>query len=475
MKTDDRKGKAVESSVYAEAMAETIRESIVILDEDLRIISANRAFLETFRVTRHEIENRLLGEFGGGEWDIPALLASLKKVFRQKTELKNYEIGHDFPGVGQKFLVLNARPIPSHDGAGRWMLLAIEDRTEELRTIEDLRKQTELLQLAHDAILVRDVDSVILFWNRGAQETYGWSAAEACGNISHQLLSTKFPDPFDHWQEKLLSRGSWEGELVHMTKDGKRIHVASRQVLQHDQTGRMIGILEINRDITSRKDAEEALRNLSGRLLQLQDEERRRIARELHDSTGQSLAALVIHLSAVSARISEIDAAAAEMLHEAIDLSQKASDETRTLSYLLYPPDPRSRRTEVCIRVVHRRIHTAKQGQGRVGRFNWPRAACRNRGANTFPSRTGEPHKYIPPLGKRYRERAHQPAAGNCSFGSGRQWQGNPGRRAGGTEQQRRATGRGYSGDEGAHQATGRLVASYVPARRHNDYIEPPN
>lgn len=319
-------------------MAETIRESIVILDEHLRIISANRAFLETFRVTRHEIENRLLSEFGEGEWNIPSLLASLKGVIQQKTELKNYEIGHDFPGAGQKFLVLNARQFPSHDGAGRWMLLAIEDRTEQLRTIEDLRKQTELLQLAHDAILVRDVDGVILFWNRGAQETYGWSAAEACGNISHQFLSTKFPDSFEHWQEKLLSRGSWEGELVHLTKDGRRIHVASRQVLQHDQKGRTIGVLEINRDITSRKDAEEALRNLSARLLQLQDEERRRIARELHDSTGQSLAALVIHLSAVSARISQIDAAAAEMLREAIDLSQKASDETRTLSYLLYPP-----------------------------------------------------------------------------------------------------------------------------------------
>jgi PAS domain S-box-containing protein len=279
-----------------------------------------------------------LSEFGGGEWNIPSLLASLESVVRQKAELKNYQIGHDFPAAGQKFLVLNARQIPSHDGTGQWMLLAIEDRTEELRTIEDLRKQTELLQLAHDAILVRGTDGVILFWNRGARETYGWSPAEACGNISHQLLSTQFPEPFEQWQEKLLSRGSWEGELVHLTKDGRRIHVASRQVLQHDQKGRTIGVLEINRDITSRKDAEESLRNLSGRLLQLQDEERRRIARELHDSTGQSLAALVIHLSAVSTRISQIDAAAAEMLREAIDLSQKASDETRTLSYLLYPP-----------------------------------------------------------------------------------------------------------------------------------------
>jgi PAS domain S-box-containing protein len=198
--------------------------------------------------------------------------------------------------------------------------------------------QSELLQLAHDAIIVRDVDSVILFWNGGAQKTYGWTPAEACGNQTHQFLKTVFPEPLDQVYEKLYKVGSWEGELVHSTRDGKRIVVASRQVLQRDSHGRVIGILEINRDVTPRKDAEEALRNLSARLLQLQDEERRRIARELHDSTGQSLAALVIHLSAVSAKISEVDPASADLLREAILLSQKASDETRTLSYLLYPP-----------------------------------------------------------------------------------------------------------------------------------------
>jgi PAS domain S-box-containing protein len=198
--------------------------------------------------------------------------------------------------------------------------------------------QSELLELAHDAIIVRDVDSVILFWNRGAQETYGWTPAEACGNVTHQFLKTEFPVPLDQLYEKLFKAGSWEGELVHSTRDGRRIVVASRQALQCDSQGRTIGILEINRDITPRKEAEEALRNLSARLLQLQDEERRRIARELHDSTGQSLAALVIHLSAVSAKITDVDPAAGDLLREAILLSQKASDETRTLSYLLYPP-----------------------------------------------------------------------------------------------------------------------------------------
>jgi PAS domain S-box-containing protein len=197
---------------------------------------------------------------------------------------------------------------------------------------------SELLELAHDAIIVRDVDSVILFWNGGAQKTYGWSPAEACGNVTHQFLKTVFPEPLDQVYEKLYKTGSWEGELVHWTRDGKRLVVASRQVLQRDSQGRVIGILEINRDVTPRKEAEEALRNLSARLLQLQDEERRRIARELHDSTGQSLAALVIHLSAVSAKINDVDPASADMLREAILLSQKASDETRTLSYLLYPP-----------------------------------------------------------------------------------------------------------------------------------------
>jgi PAS domain S-box-containing protein len=197
---------------------------------------------------------------------------------------------------------------------------------------------SELLELAHDAIIVRDVDSVVLFWNRGAQNTYGWTPAEACGNVTHQFLKTEFPEPIDQVYEKLYKVGSWEGEVVHSTRDGKRIVVASRQVLQRDSHGRTIGILEINRDVTARKEAEEALRNLSARLLQLQDEERRRIARELHDSTGQSLAALVIHLSAVSAKIADVDPSAAELLREAILLSQKASDETRTLSYLLYPP-----------------------------------------------------------------------------------------------------------------------------------------
>jgi PAS domain S-box-containing protein len=335
---DVLKEQATASRVYAEAIAETVRESILILDPTLRVITVNSSFLRTFKVSREEIEKRPLEELGKGQWNIPSLLHLLREILPKNSELRNFEVSHDFPNIGPRVMLLNARRIHRDRDSRQIILLAFEDVTEQKQAIENIRKQSELLQLAHDGIIVRDLNNSILFWNRGAQEMYGWTAGEACGNVTHQFLKTVFPESFDQIQDKLFKSGSWEGELMHSTRDGKKLTVMSRQVLQKDQQGQAIGILEINRDITLHKAAEESLRNLSARLLQLQDEERRRIARELHDSTGQSLAALVLHLSAVSATISATDPSSVELLQDAIGLAQKASDETRTLSYLLYPP-----------------------------------------------------------------------------------------------------------------------------------------
>jgi len=208
------------------------------------------------------------------------------------------------------------------------------------RIIEDGDEQkiSALLELLHDAIIVGDPNSAILYWNRGAERMYGWSAAEAQGRLTHEFFQTQFPESFEEMHKTLFETGAWEGELVHRTKDNRILVVESRQALQRDEHGQPSRILEVNRDITARREAEESLRSLSARLLQLQDEERRRIARELHDTTGQSLAALAIHLSAVNERIAGKDPAASEILREALMLSQEASDQTRTLSYLLYPP-----------------------------------------------------------------------------------------------------------------------------------------
>jgi len=135
------------------------------------------------------------------------------------------------------------------------------DITERRAAEEEVRKQAALLDLAHDAIFVRDLESRIMFWNRGAENTYGWTAEEAIGRVSHELLRTRFPVSREGIDVALEENGGWEGELTHVTRRGTAIVVASRQSLRRDEHGAAAAILEINRDITEPKRAEEALRH----------------------------------------------------------------------------------------------------------------------------------------------------------------------------------------------------------------------
>jgi PAS domain S-box-containing protein len=139
----------------------------------------------------------------------------------------------------------------------------VRDITERKRAEEQLRKQAELLSLAHDAILVRDLHSRIVFWNAGAKKTYGWNATEAIGKVTHELLQTRFPTSREAIDVALHERGEWEGELTHVTHDGTSIVVTSRQSLRRDERGAPAAILEINRDVTDRKRAEEEIRKLN--------------------------------------------------------------------------------------------------------------------------------------------------------------------------------------------------------------------
>jgi PAS domain S-box-containing protein len=150
----------------------------------------------------------------------------------------------------------------------------VEQRTAALQAEITIRKQAEdeikkqaaLLDLAHDAIIVRDLESRVVFWNRGAQQFYGWTAGEASGKVTHDLLQTRFPLPLAEIEAVLASKGDWEGELRHITHRGADVVVASRWSLQRDESGLPTRILEINRDITDSKLAEAALRESEGRV-----------------------------------------------------------------------------------------------------------------------------------------------------------------------------------------------------------------
>jgi two-component system, LuxR family, sensor kinase FixL len=131
---------------------------------------------------------------------------------------------------------------------------------EDLRRAEEeSRQQAALLDLTHDTVLVRDGQGRLTFWNRGAEELYGWSAAEAMGQPTHKLLRTAFPAPLAVVEAELHRTGRWEGELTQSRRDDCRIVVASRWSLQRDAQARPVATLETNNDITARKRAEEAL------------------------------------------------------------------------------------------------------------------------------------------------------------------------------------------------------------------------
>jgi PAS domain S-box-containing protein len=123
-----------------------------------------------------------------------------------------------------------------------------------------------LIELSHDAIFVRDLESRILFWSHGAEETYGWTKAEALGKVTHSFLKTQWPVPFDEHMAELTREGRWDGELVHTRKTGSKLTVLSRQVLQKDEAGAPIAILEINSDITERKRAEDEIKMYAAQL-----------------------------------------------------------------------------------------------------------------------------------------------------------------------------------------------------------------
>jgi PAS domain S-box-containing protein len=130
------------------------------------------------------------------------------------------------------------------------------------KVVGELRQQAELLDLAHDAILVRDLNRVVTYWNLGAEKLYGWKAEEAEGNKSHDLLSAEYPKPLHEIEAEVIARGTWEGELVHQRKNGSTVIVTSRWSLRRGKDGQPASILEINRDISAGKRAEEKFRGL---------------------------------------------------------------------------------------------------------------------------------------------------------------------------------------------------------------------
>ena len=146
-------------------------------------------------------------------------------------------------------------PLPDH-----CVCLAFEDLTEQKNTARTISGQAQLLDLATDSIFIRDMGGRITYWNQGAERMYGWTKQEVLGQSTFQILKTESSRSLEEIQNLLLQDGHWHGELSHTRKDGTRIAVASHWTLQRDETGRPLGWIQINSNVTEGKRAEEARR-----------------------------------------------------------------------------------------------------------------------------------------------------------------------------------------------------------------------
>jgi two-component system CheB/CheR fusion protein len=175
---------------FAEAIVETVREPLVILNQNLQVMEANKSFYGTFRTTREATEQHLIWDLGNGQWDIPALRELLENVLPAHSTFRDFEVTHEFEDVGRKVMLLNASEIFDPNAQARTILLAIEDVTDRKRTEESLKATNAELQhfayaLTHD--LQEPLRMVVNFTELLAREFEGKLGKEADTYISYSV------------------------------------------------------------------------------------------------------------------------------------------------------------------------------------------------------------------------------------------------------------------------------------------------
>jgi two-component system, chemotaxis family, CheB/CheR fusion protein len=243
----------------------------IFLDRSLRVLKFTPAATALFRLIDADIGRPLADlspRFAGQD-----LVAAGLEVLRSLTPVERQVRTAD-----GAWFVVRVLPYRTIENVVSGVVFTFVEVSRVKQAEEMARQQMQLVHLSHDAIFVRRFDGTIESWNRGATEVYGYTAEEAVGQRSNDLLATEFPVPLDGLEAELRDRGRWAGELRHRTKDRGVVTVLSIMVYARGDDG-IERILEANRDITERKRDEEALRDSEERFRTLATNTRDSIAR----------------------------------------------------------------------------------------------------------------------------------------------------------------------------------------------------
>ncbi|HTT65687.1 MAG TPA: PAS domain S-box protein [Bryobacteraceae bacterium] len=259
-------GERIERQRFETTLA-SIGDAVIATDAEGRVTFANKVALSLTRWTESEIAGKPLDEAFQivNEFTRAAVESPVARVLRLGAiaGLANHTVllardGTEVP------IDDSAAPIRGPRGEMMGAVLVFRDVSERRATerrladqAAELRQRAQLMEPA--PLSVRDLEDRILYWNRGAAELYGFSAAEALGQVSHALLKTMFPAPLSEIQTQLLTRGHWSGELVQTRRTGESVTVLSEWTLHRGEDGRPPAVLEVHTDITARKHAERAL------------------------------------------------------------------------------------------------------------------------------------------------------------------------------------------------------------------------
>ena len=248
-----------EARRYAESILETVREPLLVLDADLKIISANRNFYSTFKVIPGETIGNFIYNLGNKQWDIPKLRELLEEVLPEKQAFDDFEVDHNFQDIGHKIMLLNACRIYRKDIGATMILLAIEDITERKR-LEDLLMESEerfrrLFETANDGIvLLEKGEGKITHANPATEKMLGYTKKDSIGNKLQDIGVLLDVGDFQTTMQNLNKSGILNYRNVKVeTKSGQHIDT---EIYLVDRAK----LVQCNiRDITERRRAEEAL------------------------------------------------------------------------------------------------------------------------------------------------------------------------------------------------------------------------
>jgi PAS domain S-box-containing protein len=246
-----------ESEARFRATFENAAVGIAHVSSDLRWLRANQASGRILGWPMDEFPHKSLADISHPD-DFAAELAYLAQIRAGKIDSYVMDKRYLRKDGTIVWAALTVSCVRRSDGSIDYFVGVVEDITARKRTEGALKRQADLLDQSHDAILTMHTgDRRIVYWNRGAERLYGYTAAEAVGCRTQELLQTRPPIPIEDIDAQIDHQGSWYGELTHTTRDGRDIVVESR-IVRVAYDGETFG-LETNRDITERKRAEERI------------------------------------------------------------------------------------------------------------------------------------------------------------------------------------------------------------------------